>query len=277
MAKSKELACVKYEIDDEGIAWVMFNRPEKRNAMNPELHYDMEEVIAELETDDDAKIIVLTGSGESWSSGMDLREFFRATDNDPAARFKAQWAHRHWAQYVATSQKATIAMVNGFCFGGAFCSLAACDIVVTADDATFGLSEINWGILPGGNVSKVFADLANHRNAMFYAMTGRTFDGIKAVEMGIATLSVPKDRLKDEVTTIARELMEKSPVVLAYTKQAMSNVGDMDMNMAYEYLATKGLALRAIDPGGTRERGMTEFLDKKTYRPGLGPVSLEDE
>jgi trans-feruloyl-CoA hydratase/vanillin synthase len=277
MAKSKELACVKYEIDDEGIAWVMFNRPEKRNAMNPELHYDMEEVIAELETDDDAKIIVITGSGESWSSGMDLREFFRATDNDPAARFKAQWAHRHWAQYVSTSQKATIAMVNGYCFGGAFCSLAACDIVVTADDATYGLSEINWGILPGGNVSKVFADLANHRNAMFYAMTGRTFDGIKAVEMGIATLSVPKDRLKDEGTAIARELMEKSPVVLAYTKQAMSNVGDMDMNMAYEYLATKGLALRAIDPGGTRERGMTEFLDKKTYRPGLGPVGLEDE
>jgi trans-feruloyl-CoA hydratase/vanillin synthase len=71
--------------------------------------------------------------------------------------------------------------------------------------------------------------------------------------------------------------MEKAPMVLAYTKQAVRNVGDMDMNMAYEYLATKGMALRAVDSGGTRERGMTEFLDKKTYRPGLGPVSLEDE
>ncbi|MFP6734452.1 MAG: p-hydroxycinnamoyl CoA hydratase/lyase [Rhodospirillales bacterium] len=277
MARTKELECVKYEIDDEGIAWVTFNRPEKRNAMNPELHFNMQAVIAELETDDDAKVLVITGAGDAWSSGMDLREFFRATDNDPAARFKAQWAHRHWTQFLATSQKATIAMVNGYCFGGAFCSLAACDIVITAEDATFGLSEVNWGILPGGNVSKVFADLANHRNAMFYAMTGRTFDGAKAVEMGIATLAVPADDLRDEVVSIARELMEKAPMVLAYTKQAMRNVGDMDMNMAYEYLATKGMALRAADPKDTRGRGMSEFLDKKTYRPGLGPVSLEDE
>ena len=276
MARTKELECVKYEIDDEGIAWVMFNRPEKRNAMNPELHYNMEAVITELETDDDAKVIVITGTGDAWSAGMDLREYFRATDNDPAARFKSFWAHRHWSQYVSVSQKATIAMVNGYCFGGAFCSLAACDIVITADDATFGLSEINWGILPGGNVSKVFTDLANHRNAMFYAMTGRTFDGPKAVEMGIATLSVPADQLRDEVIVIARELMEKEPVVLAYTKHAVLNVGDMNMDMAYEYLATKGLALRFADQKDTRGRGMTEFLDKKTYRPGLGPVSKED-
>ena len=71
MARTKELECVKYEIDDEGIAWVMFNRPEKRNAMNPELHYNMEAVITELETDDDAKVIVITGTGDAWSAGMD--------------------------------------------------------------------------------------------------------------------------------------------------------------------------------------------------------------
>ena len=57
MARTKELECVKYEIDDEGIAWVTFNRPEKRNAMNPKLHFNMQAVIAELETDDDAKVI----------------------------------------------------------------------------------------------------------------------------------------------------------------------------------------------------------------------------
>ena len=63
MARTKELECVKYEIDDEGIAWVTFNRPEKRNAMNPELHFNMQAVIAELETDDDAKVLVITGAG----------------------------------------------------------------------------------------------------------------------------------------------------------------------------------------------------------------------
>ncbi|NQV56036.1 MAG: p-hydroxycinnamoyl CoA hydratase/lyase [Rhodospirillales bacterium] len=276
MASSKELECAKYEVDDEGIAWVTFNRPEKRNAMSPQLHYDMVEIIAELENLVDAKLIVITGAGESWSAGMDLREFFRATDNDPAARHKSYWAHRQWTQFITASNKATIAMVNGYCFGGAFTALAACDIVITADDATFGLSEVNWGILPGGNVSKVFSDLTNNRNAMFYAMTGRTFDGPKAVEMGVATLSVPKDKLREEVLIIARELMEKAPMVLAYTKQAVRNVGDMDMNMAYEYLATKNTALFGIDPEGTRSKGMTEFLDNKTYRPGLGPVKRDD-
>ena len=72
MGESKEYSCVKVEIDRDGIAWVAFNRPEKRNAMSPTLHFEMEEVIAELETDDSAKVIILTGEGVSWSAGMDL-------------------------------------------------------------------------------------------------------------------------------------------------------------------------------------------------------------
>jgi len=275
MGESKEYSSVKVEIDQEGIAWVAFNRPEKRNAMSPTLHFEMEEVIAELETDDLAKVIILTGEGVSWSAGMDLKEYFRETDNNPKARFKSQWAHRHWAQYLMVSAKPTIAMVNGYCFGGAFTPLAACDIAIASEDATFGLSEVNWGILPGGNVSKVFRDLASHRDSLFYAMTGRTFDGIKAVEMGIVNLAVPSNRLRDETVSIARELMEKNPAVLAFTKQAVKAVQGMDMNMAYEYLAAKQGALRAADKEGTRQKGMSEFLDRKSYRPGLGAVKRD--
>ena len=187
---------MKVDIDDENIAWLSFNRPEKRNAMSPKLHYEMEEVIPQLETDPNVKVIVLTGEGVSWSAGMDLKEYFRETDDNPEARFKSYWSHRHWSQYLMLSSKPTIAMVNGFCFGGAFTPLAACDIAITAEEATFGLSEINWGILPGGNVSKVFSDLVSHRDAMYYAMTGRTFDGKKAVQMGIANVAVPADKLR---------------------------------------------------------------------------------
>lgn len=275
MSDTKEYSCVKLEIDDEGIAWVSFNRPEKRNAMSPTLHFEMEEVMAELETNEDARVIVLTGEGVSWSAGMDLKEYFRETDNNPKARFKSQWAHRHWAQYLQVSSKPSIAMVNGYCFGGAFTPLAACDIAIAAEDATFGLSEVNWGILPGGNVSKVFRDLASHRDSLFYAMTGRTFDGKKAVDMGIVNLAVPADKLRDETVALARELLEKSPAVLAFTKQAVKAVQGMDMNMAYEYLGAKQGALRAADKEGTRQKGMSEFLDNKSYRPGLSPVKRD--
>jgi trans-feruloyl-CoA hydratase/vanillin synthase len=181
-------------------------------------------------------------------------------------------AHRRWAELLTWSRKPTIAMVNGYCYGGAFISLAACDIVIAADNATFGLSEVNWGIIPGGSVSKAFGDMVSFRNALFYAMTGRTIDGRKAVEMGIATLSVPSEKLREETVTIARELIAKSPMVLAYTKQAIRAVRGMDMEQAYEYLGAKSLALRAADPEQTRARGMREFLDEKKFRPGLEPV-----
>ena len=273
MALRDDYECVDVKIDEEGIAWVTFNRPEKRNAMNPTLHFEMEEVLMHLETAPDAKVIVITGAGKAWSAGMDLKEYFRETDGKPEAFFRAFTANKHWSwDLLSNSRKPTVAMVNGYCFGGAFVSLCNCDIVVTAEDAVYGLSEINWGIIPAGVVSKVIVDKMPLRNAMFYSMTGRTFDGRKAVEMNLADIAVPADKLREETVAICRELMEKNPVALAYTKQAIRSVVTMDVPQSYEYLMTKIQALMFADPEKTRDRGIEEFIDKKTYRPGLGPV-----
>ena len=278
MVAKQELECVLVETDDEGISWVTLNRPEKRNAMSPQLHYDMENVMMQLEVDADTNVIVITGAGNSWSAGMDLREYFRATDNDPGEQFRSFDANKHWSwDILAHSRKPSIAMVNGYCFGGAFIPLCSCDIVITAEDATFGLSEVNWGILPGGIVSKVIVDVMAHRDALFYAMTGRTFDGKQAVEMKLANMAVPADKLREETVAMARDLMEKNPTVLAFTKQAVRAVKSMDTNLAYEYLRAKSQALQFVDKQGTRERGMEEFLDKKTYRPGLQAVKGADD
>ena len=272
MALKKRYRCVRVTKRD-GIAWVTFNRPEKRNAMNPQLHFDMEHILMSLETDDDVSVIVLTGAGASWSAGMDLQEYFRETDDDPAAQFRLTMADRRWSWELLTwSRKATIAMVNGDCYGGAFIAMCACDVVIAAEEATFGLSEINWGIIPGGLVSKVIREFMRQRDALFYAMTGRTFDGKQAVELGLANLAVPRERLEEETEAIARELMEKSPRVLAYTKQAVRAVGGMDLERSYEYLDAKLLALRFVDEQETRRHGLEEFLDKKSYRPGYEAV-----
>src|SRR5688500_12023963 len=268
MDKNKAYTCVLVGTDNEGITWVTFNRPEKRNAMSSTLHTQNEEILVALLTCEETEDSALSGA-----AGMDLKQRFRETDKDPVARFRAATAQRRWAtELLNWSRKPSIAMVNGYCYGGAFVSLAACDIVIAADDATFGLSEVNWGIIPGGNVSKVFGDMVSYRNALFYAMTGRTIDGRKAVELGIATLSVPEEKLRDETVTIARELIAKAPMVLAYTKQAIRAVRGMDMDQAYEYLGAKSMALRAADPEQTRARGMREFLDEKKFRPGLEPL-----
>jgi len=264
---------IRVETDADGITWVTFNRPEKRNAMNPQLHYDMEDALMRLETDDATRVIVITGAGEAWSAGMDLKEFFRATDKDPTAQFRSYTANKHWAwEMLTTSRKPSIAMVNGYCLGGAWTSLCCCDIVIAADEATFGLPEVNWGIIPAGLVAKVMTDLMPFRQAMFYAMTGRTFGGKTAVEVGLATVSVPQARLREETVKLARELIAKSPTVLAFTKQAMRTVRNMDAPQAFDYLAAKLLALRFVDPARTRDKGITEFIENKSFKPTYEPV-----
>ena len=189
---------------DSGIAWVMFNRPEKRNAMSPTLNSEMIQVLETLELDADARVLVLTGAGDAWTAGMDLKEYFREVDAGPEIlqekirRDACQWQWKLLRMYA----KHTIAMVNGWCFGGGFSPLVACDLAIAADEAVFGLSEINWGILPGGNVTRAVAEVMNHRDSLYYIMTGETFGGQKARDMGLVNESVPLEQLESRVRAI---------------------------------------------------------------------------
>jgi trans-feruloyl-CoA hydratase/vanillin synthase len=270
-APTKTWQTVLVERTPEGIAWVTLNRPEKRNAMNPQLHYDMVDVLNELAIDPETKVLVLTGAGESWCAGQDLREFFRGLDDRPAERRRAGWASQEWRwRLLFTFPKATIAMVNGYCFGGAFTPLIACDFAIAAEDATFGLSEINWGIFPGGLVSRVLADAMSYRDAMYYILTGDPFDGKQAAAMKLVNYAVPREQLRDETVKLAQKLLTKNPQVLRAAKEVYKLARTMDYQQAEDYLSAKAVALRHTDPEGGREEGIRQFLDEKSYRPGLG-------
>jgi trans-feruloyl-CoA hydratase/vanillin synthase len=171
---------------------------------------------------------------------------------------------------LSTFPKPTIAMINGYCFGGGFTQVCACDLAVAADEAVFGLSEVNWGILPGGIVSWNVAQTLNFRDGMYYALTGDTFDGKKAKEIGFVNFSYPKARLKEETIKLANKLMEKSPAALRYTKEALRAVRFMNEPQASDYLGAKSDALRFVDKEDSRGQGMKQFLDDKSYRPGFG-------
>ena len=261
---------VKVEIE-HGIAWVILNRPDKRNAMNPTLNREMTDVLQTLELDDAAGVLVLTGAGDSWSAGMDLKEYFREVDGQPEIvqeRVRREASLWQW-KLLRFYTKPTIAMVNGWCFGGAFSPLVACDLAICSDEATFGLSEINWGIPPGNLVSKALADTVGHRDALLYVMTGRTFDGKKAAAMGLVNMSVPSAQLRDEVTKLARELLDKNPVVLRAAKHGFKRCRELTWEQNEDYLYAKVDQAVFRDPEGGRERGMTQFLDDKTIKPGL--------
>jgi trans-feruloyl-CoA hydratase/vanillin synthase len=261
---------VRVEVDG-GIAWVELHRPEKRNAMNPTLNAEMVEVLLDLDANDDVGVLVLTGAGDSFSAGMDLKEYFREVDAQPEhvqRRVRRDANYWQW-RILRTYAKPTIAMVNGWCFGGAFTPLTACDLAVAADEATFGLSEINWGIPPGSLVSRGLAETIGVRDALLYVMTGRTFDGRRAAEMGLVNWSVPLAELRGSVEALARELLEKNPVVLRAAKLGFKHARTMSWETAEDYLYAKLEQSQFLDQERGREQGLQQFLDEKSIRPGL--------
>jgi trans-feruloyl-CoA hydratase/vanillin synthase len=266
----KKYETIKIE-RDKGITFVILNRPEKRNAMSPQLHMEMADALDDLAVDSATDVLVLTGAGKAFCAGQDIKLYFRGTEADAAARHKARNASNEWRwQKLSRFPKPTIAMVNGYCFGGGFTQVCACDFAFAANDATFGLSEVNWGIIPGGIVAWNVTQLMGFRNAMYYAVTGEPFDGKRAVELGMVNKSFPGTRLKAETVKFARMLQQKSPAAVRYTKEAMRAVRWMNEPEAQNYLGAKFDALKFNDKENSQEHGMKQFLDDKTYRPGLG-------
>lgn len=258
-------------IVDGAIAWVTLNRPDKRNAMSPTLNAEMIDVLEAVELDPEARVLVLTGEGEAWTAGMDLKEYFREIDAGPEIlqeKIRRDASRWQW-QLLRMYAKPTIAMVNGWCFGGGFSPLVACDLAIAADEAVFGLSEINWGIPPGNLVSKAMADTVGHRQALYYIMTGETFTGAQAAQMGLVNRSVPRAQLRDAVRALAAKLLDKNPVVLRNAKHGFKRCRELTWEQNEDYLYAKLDQAQLRDPEHGREQGLKQFLDDKTIKPGL--------
>ncbi len=271
-----ETDTVKFSVH-ENIAWVRFNRPEKRNCMSPKLNRQMMQVLDGLEYRTDVGVLVLTGEGTAWSAGMDLKEYFRETEAEGlGAVRRAQREAYGWWRRLRWYQKPTIAMVNGWCFGGGYGPLFACDLAFAAEDAQFGLSEINWGILPGGGASKVARELLTFRRAMYHALTGETIDGRTAAQWGLVNEALPREKLEERVTGVAKTLLKKNPTALKATKDAIRRVGEMTYDNAEDFLVRAQEAANFFDNEG-RKAGIHQFIDEKTFKPGLGAYDRSRE
>ena len=264
---------VKWHVENR-IAWLSFNRPEKRNCMSPTLNRAMLAALEEIEFRDDFGVLVLTGEGTAWSAGMDLKEYFRETEAlGLKGTRKAQSEAYAWWRKLRWFQKPTIAMVNGWCFGGGYGPLFACDLAVAAEEAQFGLSEINWGILPGGGATKVANQLMSMRDAMYHTLTGEPISGKKAAEWKLVNEAVPLAQLKDRVVQIAEVLLKKNPVALKAAKDAVRRTIEMTFDNAEDYLIRAQEAVNFFDNEGRKE-GIRQFIDEKSYKPGVGTYDV---
>lgn len=269
-AERSESATVAATVED-GIAWVRLNRPEKKNAMSRKLNRQMLRVLDELEFRDDVGLLVLTADGDAWSAGMDLQEYFREPESEGfEAIRRSQMESYGWFARLRNYEKVTIAMIDGWCFGGAYAPLYACDLAFCSDESQFGLSEVNWGILPGGGASKVVVDLMPLRDAMYHALMGENLTGTQAAAARLVNESMPADRLETRVREVANALLAKNWSTLKATKRTIRAVRLMEYDQALDYQVRAQEALMYLDSTRGREEAMRQFLDEKSYKPGLG-------
>lgn len=255
---------------DDGVCLLTLDRPDKRNAMNPVLGEEITDALEKLRNDKRCRVLVITGAGESFCAGMDLKEFFIDLQDKPAEYDRAHRVAVEWrGRTLRLFPKPTIAMVNGHCFGGALTIVEGCDLAVAAEDAKMGLSEINFKMFPGGSVGKSMGNLLRPRDYMLYALTGRPMTGKIAAEIGLINYAVPRQYLRDDVMALAHEIAAKDASALQATREIYTNSIDMNWDTAMNYALALQSAHTARQANAFREEGIGDFLEKK-YKPGLG-------
>lgn len=253
-----------------GVTVLTFNRPEQRNAMSPQLHQDMTDALAELWYDDETRVLVLTGSGPAFCAGMDLKQFFLMLEDKPKEYERVNALAAEWrGRTLRNFPKPTIGMINGFCFGGAFSIVESCDIAIAANEATFGLSEINFGMFPGGTVSKSLGNSLPSKTALFYGLTGRPFSGERAAEIGFINYAVPSEELREHVLELAADIAKHDPEALRATKEAYRQSLRMDWDAALSYSTARERQVTLVQNNAWRAENLTAFADGD-YKPGLG-------
>lgn len=238
---------------EENIAVITFNRPEAMNALNNQTRAEFRAAIADVATDDNLMVLILTGSGKAFVAGSDIKEFSKTT---PYA------AHNivRLGEMVEKLEKPVIAAVNGFCLGGG-CEIAmACDIIIASEKAKFGQTEINIGIIPGGGGTQRLQRLIGPCRAKELIYTGDIIRAEEADRIGLVNRVVSMDELMPSAKEMAKKIATKSSAALKLAKTAINRgmQTNLESGLKYEY-ELYSLSLSLED----KEEGVNAFLEKR--------------
>jgi feruloyl-CoA hydratase/lyase len=260
---------VLVEVHTGGVGMLTFNRPQKKNAMNPQMHDDVTAALETIRYDDSIKVLVITGAGNAFSSGMDLKEYFVDLKDSPKEFDRINRSSIEWrGRTIRNFPKPTIAMVNGYCFGGALPIVESCDLAISADEATFGLSEINYKNFPAGSVTRSLINIMPPRDLLWYTLTGLPWDGKKSEQMRFVNVSVPLAQLREHTLAIARDIAAKDPSALTAAKETYRFSLGLDWDTAVNFANAKSAQHQKRQSDAFRSEGIADFLDGK-YKPGL--------
>jgi trans-feruloyl-CoA hydratase/vanillin synthase len=261
----KEFEGLKLTIED-GAATIQIVRPEKKNAMSPALHQGMHRALDEIEAAGDVKVAVLTGTDKVFCGGMDLEKYFLEPFDRPR-EFRANLATSHgWMRRWKAFGPVTLASINGLCIGGGLLMAELCDIAIAAEDAVFGLSEVNFGIFPSGGTTWAVAQNMTRKHALYYSLTADRFDGKRAAELGLVSVAVPAEQLAAETARVVETLKHKSIDALRYTKRVYERSRTMSFPEAQEWEVAMLLDLSYTTENAWIRDALEKFR-RREYRP----------
>jgi enoyl-CoA hydratase/carnithine racemase len=200
------------------VGLVMLNRPSKMNAISLEMRGLIPRAIRKAEADPHVRAIVIGGAGDrAFSAGADISEFEAATSLVEA---RATRQPPNWNDVIAASPKPTVAAIQGYCLGGGLELALACDVRIAADDAVFGLPEVQLAIIPGAGGTQRLPRIVGLGHALKLILSGERIDAKEAFRIGLVNELVPRDSLLDHVTKWAEGLSRCGPIALQYAKES---------------------------------------------------------
>lgn len=250
---------------ENGIALLTINRPKSLNALNSETLAELNTCLAELENNEEVKVVILTGSGEkSFVAGADISEMVNAT---PAEGRKMGLLAKEAFGRLENMPQVTIAAVNGYALGGGCEISMACDIRVASENARFAQPECGLGILPGFGGTQRLPRLVGKGRAKELIFTCDQITAEDAYRMGLVNHVVPQAELIDYCKAMAGRIMKNGPFAVALAKQAINTGMDTDLDSGLKLEANLfGLSFSTAD----KKEGMTAFLEKRKEKHFIG-------
>ena len=232
------------------------NRPEARNAINGEVAQGLADAFDQLAVDDDCWVVILTGAGDkSFSAGMDLKAF---AAGEGASIMGASGGFAGIAQ--REFPKPIIAAVNGTCLAGGCEIMLACDLVVAAEHATFGIPEVKRGLVAGAGGLFRLPKRLPRAIAMELGLTGNPIDAERARQIGLINRVVPAEKLIDEALALADEIAENAPLAVRWTKRMMKEAADLPDDEAWKLNAE---AVATVFSSADAMEGPVAFAEKR--------------
>jgi methylglutaconyl-CoA hydratase len=244
---------------EERWAWIILNRPDKRNALNGELMDELEQVLADFETKAEVRVLILTGEGNAFCSGLDLEVLQQLSRKSFGESLQDSQHYANLLKRIYLHPKPSIAAVNGPAIAGG-CGLAsACDITLAATTAKLGYTEAKIGFIPA-IVSYFLIRSVGEKHAREILLTARLLEAAEAQRLGLVSEVIHPSQLRSRAQEVARQLCENSPQSLKTTKSLLARIPALDLDAALNF-ACKLNAETRFTPDCVE--GVAAFLEKR--------------